>query len=93
MDESTHNQCLFSEVLDSCSIEKTYAASALSSVRKQTVIKASHQREDSLHETINDGDLIYHTLCYSAYTSKEKIQLFICGDNCSVKIDETHPDR
>ena len=74
MDESTHNRCIFSDVLDTCSIDKSYANSVLSSARKNTVIAASHQRQDSLHETIEERDQIYHTLCYTAYTSKEKIQ-------------------
>jgi len=74
MDESTYNQCMFSEVLDTFSLEKTYATSELTPARKQTLINASHDRKDSFHETIDANNFIYHTLCYTQYTSKEKIQ-------------------
>ena len=88
------NQCIFREVLETCKIENPYASAALTSIRKQTVINASKQRDDSLHKDINDEDQIYHPLCYSNYTSKEKIQRHLKRKSSSeASVESSTPKR
>ena len=68
------NAYIFRDVLDSCTVDKKYAETPLSSTRKETVKMASLQRNDELHSQLDSLLLDYHVLCYSAYTSKERIE-------------------
>ena len=69
-----HQECIFKKYLTSCSVNKVFADKDLTGIRKQKVIESSIQREDELYTHINDVSLAYHKLCYTAYTSKEKIE-------------------
>ena len=73
-----HQECMFIKYLTSCSVDKVFADKDLSDTRKQAVIDSSIQREDThiciLSTHVNDVSLPYHKLCYTAYTSKEKIE-------------------
>ena len=67
-------ECIFKRYLTSCSADKIFPDKSLTNVRKQKVIDSSIQRKDDLYTHINDISLAYHKLCYTAYTSKEKIE-------------------
>ena len=73
------NECVFRNVLDTCNITKKYGLKELSATQKSTIQQCSHKRNDGFHSTIyTDCDKwIYHTDCYSAYTSKEKIARYL----------------
>ena len=69
------NACIFKDVLGTCSIGKAYAVNELTPARKATVISSSIQRKDDLCRNLeNMHTLRYHDLCYTAYTSREKIK-------------------
>ena len=68
------NCCIFNGYLESCTIGNEYADTELTAKRKQTVIIKSRKRNDALCKYINEQKLIYHKLCYLAYTSDEKIE-------------------
>ena len=71
MDE---RECVFKKYLTSCSVDKTFADSSLTEVRKRKVVESSVKRDDDLQTYIENTALYYHSLCYMAYTSKEKIE-------------------
>ena len=74
MDVSVTNECVFREYLDVCTIEKDYATNELTDVRIAKVIDCSIRRQDILSSKLDDfGILKYHTQCYQAYTSNDKI--------------------
>ena len=64
------NGCIFRDVLESCSVDKCYAMNELT----KTVIQSSIKRKVNFHQIIeNFSTFKYHDLCYTYYTSKEKI--------------------
>lgn len=74
-DVSVTNECVFREYLDVCTIEKDYAANELTDVRKAKVVECSILRQDILSSKLDDfGTLKYHTQCYLAYISNDKIK-------------------
>ena len=68
-------QCIFKEILPSCSQAKKFEKNALSQMRKEKVIACSHERKDNFHIQIEQtfSDMKFHTDCYINYTSKDKI--------------------
>jgi len=69
------NQCILKNVLSTCKIDKTYGKKELSDTQKRTITSSSQSRGDGFHDTLNKEfeKFVYHTNCYSKYTSKEKI--------------------
>ena len=67
-------ECIFIKYLTSCSVDKVFADKGLTDVREQKIIDSSIHREDELYTHISDVSLVYHKLCYTAYTSKEKTE-------------------
>ena len=68
------NECIFRDVLESCSVDKCYAVNELTKTRKDTVISSNIKQKDDFHKIIeNFSTFKYHDLCYTYYTSKEKI--------------------
>ena len=67
-------ECVFGSYLTTCSVDKVFADKELTEIRKKKVIESSEQRKDDLHLHINSLSQSYHNLCYTAYTSKEKIE-------------------
>lgn len=68
------NECIFQDVVESCAVDKCYAKNELTKNRKETVISSSIKRKDDFHQRIeNFSSYKYHNLCYTYYTSKEKI--------------------
>ena len=70
-------ECIFRRYLSSCSTDKEFADKSLTDKRMQKVIESSIARADDLHNHIDEVSLEYHSLCYTAYTSKEKIERHI----------------
>ena len=68
-------QCIFEEILPSCSQAKKFEKNILSQMRKEKVISCSHERKDNFHTQIEQtfSDMKIHTDCYINYTSKDKI--------------------
>ena len=67
-------ECIFRNYLTTCSVDKILADKDLTEIRKKKLVESSEQRKDDLHLNINDLSQAYHSLCYSTYTSKEKIE-------------------
>ena len=86
------NCCLFKDYLDSCNVQNRYNSTKLTIKTKQTVIAKSKRRGDTLHKDINQLEQKYHTLCYSNYTSNEKIERYLKRKH-SLESKETTPKR
>ena len=72
------NECIFRDVLESCSVGKCYAVNELTKTRKETVISSSVKRKDDFHQIIqNFSTFKYHDLCYAYYNSKDKINRYL----------------
>ena len=68
------NECTFRDVLESCSVDKCYAVNEQTKTRKDTVISSSIKQKDDFHQIIeNFSTFKYYDLCYTYYTSKDKI--------------------
>ena len=77
-DVSLRNECIFRDYLPVCTIEKDYAEEELTDTRREKVIQSSIRRQDILSSKLGDfGTLKYHTQCYQAYTSNEKINRYL----------------
>ena len=79
VDIAINNECVFKTILDTCNIHKKYGSKELSATQKSTLQRCSQERNDGFYDTsCTDFDKwIYHTDCYSAYTSKEKIARYL----------------
>lgn len=69
---------LFQNTLDKRSI-KIYGTKELCATQKSTIQQCSQERGDGFHSRIySDFDKwIYHTCCYSAYSSRKKIARYL----------------
>ena len=81
MEEDTviSNECVFQNILDTCSINKIYGLKELSATQESTVVHCFHKRQDEFHTKINSefSTWKYNTDCYSACTSREKIGQYL----------------
>ena len=48
------NECVFRDVLESCSVDKCYAANELTKIRKENIISSSMKRKDGFHQVIEN---------------------------------------
>lgn len=78
-DEPCINECVFRDVLDTCSLNKKYGSKELSVAQNSTIQKYSMRRNDDLYQTVysKSEERRYHNDCYWAYTSKEKISRYL----------------
>ena len=81
MEEDTviSNECIFRNVLDTCSINKRDRSKELSATQKSKVVRCSDERQDEFH-TKNNSELSawkYHVDCYSTNTSRERIRRYL----------------
>ena len=72
MEDTCSNQCVFCDILVSCSINKKYGTKELSATQKGTLDRCSEERQDGFYDKfLTDLDkCIHHTDCYSTYTRR-----------------------
>ena len=75
MDET--NVCLFSNILDTCTIDKKFATQPLTETRVAKIQSSSKERGDNFELDSLDDNRLYHSDCYTYYISKQKIQRYL----------------
>ena len=72
-DESCINECIFRDILDTCSMNKKYGFKELSVEQSNTIQRCSMERNVSFYQTVYTKfeKRRYHNDCYCAYTSRK----------------------